>query len=193
MPVYGWIIIAVVAVVVVIGVAYAVWNATQRKRHSQELRQQFGPEYERVASRVKDPHQAESVLDQRRKRVEQFNIRPLTDAERTRYASAWRDVQAKFVDAPADAVKDGDGLVSEVMNARGYPMSSFEQQAADVSVEHPQVVSNYRAAHDIALKQGRGEASTEDLRQAMVHYRALFEELLGAETPVRETPVRRSA
>jgi hypothetical protein len=91
------------------------------------------------------------------------------------------------VDAPGAAVKGADGLVSEVMNARGYPMSSFEQQAADISVEHPQVVSNYRNAHDLALKQERGEASTEDLRQAMVHYRALFEDLLGTETPVRRS------
>jgi hypothetical protein len=187
MPVYGWIIIAVVAVLVVIGVAYAVWSASQRKRHSQELRQQFGPEYERVASRVKSPQQAESLLDERRKRVEQFHIRPLSEAERARYASAWRDVQAKFVDAPAEAVKDADGLVSEVMSARGYPMSSFEQQAADISVEHPRVVSNYRDAHALALKEQQGEASTEELRQAMVHYRSLFEELLGAEVPARRS------
>jgi hypothetical protein len=183
MPVYGWIIIAVVVVLVVLAVAYVAWSSTQKKRHSAELRQQFGPEYERVASRVKDPHQAESVLDQRRKRVAEFHIRSLSEQERTRYAASWRDVQAKFVDAPSDAVKDADRLVDEVMNARGYPVSNFEQQAADVSVEHPQVVSNYRSAHALALKDGRGEASTEDLRQAMVHYRSLFEELLGAQTP----------
>jgi hypothetical protein len=183
MPVYGWIIIAVVAVLVVLGVAYAAWSASQRKRHSQELRQQFGPEYERVASTVKDPHKAESILDQRQKRVQQFHITPLSAEDRSRFASSWRDVQAKFVDAPSDAVHDADGLVNEVMSRRGYPVGTFEQQAADVSVEHPQVVSNYRAAHAIALKEGRGEASTEDLRQAMVHYRSLFDELLGADTP----------
>ncbi len=187
MPVYGWIIIAIVAALIIIGVIYAIWNGSQKRRRSGEMREQFGPEYERVASKVKDPQKAESILEQRQKRVEQFHIRQLSDAERTRYASAWKGVQAKFVDTPADAVKDADGLVNEVMNARGYPMSTFEQQAADISVKHPQVVSNYRDAHALALKEQRGEASTEDLRQAMVHYRALFEELLGAEAPMRRS------
>jgi FtsZ-interacting cell division protein ZipA len=184
--VWGWVIIAVVAVVVIIAVAYAAWSS-QRRRRSEALQQRFGPEYDRVASTVKNRDQAEGLLEQRQKRVEKFDIRTLSEQDRARFAGAWRDVQAKFVDAPADAVRDADRLVSEVMSKRGYPIGTFEQQAADISVDHPQVVSNYRAAHGLALKDERGEASTEDLRQAMVHYRALFEDLLGAEAPARRT------
>jgi hypothetical protein len=181
MQVIGWVILAVVVAVVVI--AIVAW-AISRQQKSRHLREQFGPEYERVNSTVKNKRQAEMVLEQRQKRIEKFNIRPLSNEDRTRYAASWREAQARFVDSPSDAIRDADRLVSEVMSTRGYPVENFEQQAADVSVDHPQVVSNYRAAHEIALNNERGDASTENLRQAMVHYRSLFDELLGVEQPV---------
>ena len=178
MPTLGWVVIGViVALIVVGGIAWAL----SRQRRSQHLRERFGPEYDRVQARVKDQRQAESVLQQREKRVEAFALRPLADQDRTRFVSAWRQTQARFVDAPSEAIRDADRLVNEVMATRGYPMGQFEQQAADISVDHPQVVANYRAAHMIAVHDERGAASTEQLRQAMVSYRSLFDELLGAE------------
>jgi hypothetical protein len=122
---------------------------------------------------------AESELQDRERRREE--IRPLAPVARARYADEWGRVQAKFVDDPATAVLDANGLVLRVMGDRGYPMEEFEQRAADISVDHPDVVENYRAAYRIAVLDGDGRAGTEDLRQAMVHYRSLFEELLGDE------------
>jgi len=148
------------------------------------LRKRFGPEYDRVISERGDARQAESELAARQKRVDTFDIRPLEAAERDHFIDAWRATQARFVDAPAEAINDADRLVSEVMQARGYPVGDFDQRAADVSVDHPIVVENYRAARAIAVANQRGDASTEDLRQAIVHYRALFEDLL--ETRERE-------
>jgi hypothetical protein len=168
-------------VVILIGGAVA-WIMMQRR--TGELRKRFGPEYDRVISERGDARQAESELAARQKRVDRLDIHPIELAERERFTEAWRATQARFVDAPAEAIKDADRLVAEVMQARGYPVGDFEQRAADVSVDHPIVVENYRAARAIALANERGETGTEDLRQAIVHYRALFEDLL--ETRERE-------
>lgn len=150
-----------------------------RKRRSQQLRERFGPEYDRVVSREGDVRKGERVLEFRQKHREKFQVRPLSANDRASYIARWKEVQARFVDDPQGSVSVADSLVTDAMQARGYPISDFEQRAADVSVDHPMVVENYRAAHDIALRHSRGQASTEDLRKAMVHYRSLFEELLG--------------
>jgi hypothetical protein len=168
------IVLAVVAVVVLAAVGWLVW---QRKR-SEALREQYGPEYDRTVRQMGDQRRAESELVKRQERVEQFDIRPLSVSRRDDYMARWRTVQAKFVDDPKGAVTDADGLVTDVLKARGYPVADFDQRAADLSVHHPRVVDNYRAARDIAQRHRRGEATTEDLRQAMVYYRALFQDLL---------------
>ncbi|HYT79668.1 MAG TPA: hypothetical protein VEQ37_10515 [Actinomycetota bacterium] len=183
MPLWAWILIAV-AIVVLAGVV--VWSFS-RQRTSKRLRESFGPGYERTVN-ISGRRQAESELTDREKRREQLDIRPLDPAVRQRYAERWRDAQARFVDSPGQATREGDHLVTEVMRERGYPMEDFDQRAADVSVDHPHVVENYRAAHAISLANEQGKASTENLRQAMVHYRALFVELL--EQP--EEDVRRT-
>ncbi len=168
------IILAVVAVVVLAAVGWLVWQ----RRRSEALREQYGPEYDRAVRQMGNKGRAESELMKRQERVEQLDIRPLSAAQRADYTDRWRTVQAKFVDDPKGAVTDADGLVTSVLNARGYPVANFDQRAADLSVHHPRVVENYRAARDIAQQHRRGEATTEDLRQAMVYYRALFQDLL---------------
>jgi hypothetical protein len=170
-------------VVLVVAIGAVAWTMT-RKRRSEELRQRFGPEYDHTVEQIGDQRQAEAELAARQKRVERLNIRPLEPAERDRFIAAWRSTQARFVDEPTAAIAEADRLVAEVMRARGYPVGDFEQRAADISVDHPIVLENYRAARRIALANDRGQADTEDLRQAMVHYRALFEDLL--ETRERE-------
>jgi hypothetical protein len=171
-------IIIVIALVVIAAIAaIAIWFWTQRNR-SEHLRERFGPEYERVVDRVGDRKQAENVLASHEKRVEKLQIRELGEAERDRYSTAWSSAQAQFVDDPGGAIRQADTLVIEVMQARGYPMGDFERRAADVSVDHPRTVSDYRTAHEIAQRQQRGEASTEDLRSAMLCYRSLFDDLL---------------
>ncbi len=174
MPTIGWIVLVVAAVIVVGAVA---WWAGQRRR-SQRLQDRFGPEYERTVQQAGDRSRAERDLEARQERVESLEIRPLDPADRERFRHRWQVTQALFVDDPASAVGQADDLIGEVMRARGYPVGDFEQRAADVSVNHPQVVDHYRTAHAIALRQWRGEADTEGLRQAMVHYRALFSDLL---------------
>lgn len=166
--------IIVVAIIVVLLIAWAV----TRKKRTDALRRRFGPEYER-AVREQGPGKAEAVLAQREKRVEKLPIRNLTLDERERFVTDWRVVQSRFVDDPQGAVADADTLVTRLMQTRGYPMSDFEQRAADISVDHPRVVDNYRAAHEIALRQRKGEATTEDLRNAVIYYRSLFDDLLG--------------
>jgi hypothetical protein len=170
------IVIAVVVAVVVIAV---ISFLLARKRRSQQLRQRFGPEYDRVLKKEGEVHRAEGVLEMRAKRREKFTLRPLPEASRLDFVERWRMVQSQFVDEPKGSVAQADLLVNELMETRGYPMSDFEQRAADISVDHPVVVENYRAAHNIAVRHSAGQASTEDLRKAMVHYRTLFEELLG--------------
>lgn len=179
-----WVVIAIVALVV-IGVL--VWFAMNKQRSGQ-LREVFGPEYDRTMEESEDRKAAESELLERRKRVEEFDIRPLDPAERTRFASRWIAVQSRFVDDPKSALGEADELVTEVMSERGYPMNDFDQRAADVSVDHPRVVEDYRAAHGISERVGSNDATTEDMRQALVHYRALFSELLeeGETSDVKE-------
>ena len=178
--------VLLIALVVAIGVA--VWLYTQ-KRKTEQLRGSFGPEYERAVQETGDRRKAEAELAERKERVEQLMIRSLEPREREQFAESWRSAQARFVDDPGGAIKEADRLVAEVMQVRGYPVGDFEQRAADVSVEHPRVVEHYRAAHAIAQRNELGEAGTEDLRQAMVHYRALFEDLL--ETSEAATEARR--
>ena len=170
------IIILVVAVIAVLAIGAGAWMLWQKKR-TESLQSRFGPEYERVVETGGDRRRGESILVERQKRVEELDIRPLTNEDRQRFAQAWSREQARFVDDPGGAVAEADRLVSEVMKTRGYPMGDFEQRAADISVDHP-TVANYRIAHEIAIRDSRGEAGTEDLRRAMVHYRALFEDLL---------------
>ena len=169
-----WVIIGVAAAAVVL---LAVLAATRQAR-SRRLRRSFGPEYDRTVSDAPTRREAEAALAERERRREQLDIRPLSAGARERYAERWRAVQARFVDDPAGAVDEADGLVTEVMTERGYPMADFEEQADLVSVDHPEVVQNYRSAHTIHERHARGEAGTEDLRRAMVHYRSLFDELL---------------
>jgi len=168
------IVILVIAVVVVAAIAFAI----MRKRRSQQLRERFGPEYDRVVRHEGDVRKGEGVLAFREKRHEKFKLRPLSAEDRASFVRRWDDVQSRFVDDPKGAVTMADSLVTEAMQGRGYPMADFDQRAADISVDYPLVVENYRAAHEIAIRHNRGQASTEDLRRAMVHYRTLFEELL---------------
>ena len=168
------IVIGILLVVAVLVIAFVV----AQKRRSDQLHSKFGPEYERLVRQHGDARHAESELSSRIDRVKQLHIQPLNEEQRHHFADAWRADQARFVDDPKGAVVEADRLVADLMQFRGYPVGDFEQRAADVSVDHPHVVENYRVAHDIAVREKRGEASTEDLRVAMVHYRALFEDLL---------------
>jgi hypothetical protein len=167
-------IVGILAALAVVVIAFVL----MQKRRTDELRGKFGPEYERLVRQHGDTRHAESELADRVDRVRHLHITPLTPEYRNRFADAWRSDQARFVDDPKSAVVEADRLVADLMQVRGYPVGDFDQRAADVSVDHPHVVQNYRAAHDIAVRETRGEASTEDLRVAMVHYRALFEDLL---------------
>ena len=167
----------IILAVVVAGIAVGAFLFVRRLR-SENLRKQFGPEYKRAVDQYGDQRKAEAALAAREERVRKLEIRGLTTEEQHRFEDAWKRTQARFVDEPSAAVGEADGLVKELMQARGYPVGDFEQRAADVSVDHPNVVTNYRAAHDIATRNKSGKATTEDLRQAMVHYRSLFEELL---------------
>jgi hypothetical protein len=175
MPWWAWVLVGVAVVVLI---ALAAWGAYRRRR-SERLRQAFGPEYDRVVGATGDQRGGESELESRQKRRAQLDIRPLSDAARSRYAEGWRVAQGRFVDSPSEAVGEADRLVIMVMRERGYPIEDFETRAGDISVDHPDVVENYRAAHGISQANDRGEAETEDLRQAMVHYRTLFEQLAG--------------
>jgi len=184
------VVIAVIVIAVIVAAVIAF--ITSRKRRSQQLRERFGPEYDRVVRQEGDARKAEGVLQFREKRREKFNIRPLSAADRSSFAVRWNEVQARFVDDPRGAVTVADSLVTDVMQVRGYPIGEFDQRAADLSVDYPLIVDNYRAAHDIAQRHSAGKASTEDLRQAMVHYRALFQELL-AESKTETKLERRGA
>jgi hypothetical protein len=168
--------IIVAVIVVVIG---AIAFAVLQKRRTEKLRQHFGPEYDRAVAEGGNKRIAESRLEERTERVKQFHIRPLIPEDRARFTEQWDRVQAHFVDAPAGAVAEADQLIGDLMATCGYPVGDFDQRAADISVEHPIVTQNYRSAHEIALRQARGQASTEDLRRAMIHYRALFDDLAG--------------
>jgi hypothetical protein len=170
------VIVAVAAAVVfaIVGIALSM-----RKRRTETLRTQFGnAEYTRAVAEGGSQQKAEAALDARAARVEKLHIKPLGAGDRTRFIDSWAKVQSRFVDGPGSAVTDADQLLVDVMSTRGYPVSDFEQRANDISVDHPLVLENYRAAHQSALRQAKGEADTEDLRQAMIHFRTLFEELV---------------
>jgi hypothetical protein len=178
--------VIIIGAVIVIAVLALIGWLFARRRRTQQLRERFGPEYDRVVRREGDLRKGEGVLQFRARKREQLRIVPLSSAVRSDFANRWTQVQSRFVDDPKGAVTDADQLLSEVMHVRGYPVANFEQQADFVSVDHPIVVQNYRAAHDIALRHSQGKASTEDLRKAMVHYRSLFQELLEDSVPERK-------
>ena len=167
-------IAVIIAAILLVGVA--IWYA--QKRRSDQLQYRFGPEYERTIEEAGDRRKAEADLAEREKRVHALSIRPLEAEERDRYNSLWRKVQADFVDDPSGAINQADALLGEVMSTRGYPVRDFDQVAEDLSVDHPLVVQHYRAGHEVAVRHERGEADTEALRRAMIHYRELFDELV---------------
>ncbi|WP_230879114.1 hypothetical protein [Planomonospora sp. ID67723] len=172
-----WVVVIVVAVAAIIAVGYVVLQ--QRRRH--RLRERFGPEYERTLQERESRREAEQELLAREERFSSLDIRPLDAGTRESYAKKWTEVQERFVDAPGFAVTEADHLVTSVMAERGYPTDDFEQRIADLSVAHGRTLDHYRRAHEISGRAARKQASTEELRQAMVHYRALFQELLEAE------------
>lgn len=174
-----YIIVAVVLVLVIIGAVLGV--VFSRRKRSERLQDHFGPEYDRTVQAMGGEKKAQTELDERQTHVKALDIRPLSAADREQYLVDWTAVQSKFVDEPGQAIVDADRLIIEVMQLRAYPVSDFEQRAADISVNYPTLVSNYRAARVIALKNEQHQADTEELRQAMIYYRALFEELLGTE------------
>ena len=179
-------IIGFFALGVIAAIALAIWFYTKRRR-TEQLRSKFGPEYNRALRADGDPRHAEQLLQERQRRVAKLDIKPLNDKQRLGFADAWEHAQARFVDDPEAAVENADVLVQEVMSVRGYPVTDFEQRVADVSVDHPAVVQNYRIAHDIAARHEREDVGIEKLREAMIHYRALFADLLhdGGLQPVR--------
>lgn len=180
------VIVLIVALVAAIGVV--AWLFMQ-KRRTDTLQQKFGPEYERAVADHHDQKAAERELEHRAERVEHLQLRPLAREERDQFVARWQSVQAQFVDDPSGATSEADDLVGQAMKTRGYPVGDFEQRAADVSVNYPHVVEHYRAGHTLALRSARGDADTEDLRQAFVHFRALFEDLLEVESNNRDSRV----
>jgi hypothetical protein len=198
MPGWVWALIIVAAVAVV---AIVIWLA-MRERRTRTLRGRFGPEYDRAVESSESKRGAESELAARADRRDKLDITPLSPGARERYATEWKRVQARFVDDPDGAVREADVLIQSVMSERGYPMDDFDQRAADISVDHPRVVENYREGNRLARANALGDGTTEDLRQAMQHYRALFDDLLEAESdeplsrdgaaPREPEPARRS-
>jgi hypothetical protein len=173
-----WLVIA--AVVVALAIGAVAWMYAQRQRR-ERLRTHFGPEYDRALREAGSPQKAEAILADRARRVKELKIHPLSREQAETFAPEWHRVQAMFVDDPNGAVGAADRLVTEVMTARGYPIEDFETLAADLSVQHPRVVENYRIARALAIKRERGEAATEELRQAVVNYRSLFDDLLATD------------
>ena len=172
----SWIVFGTILVVALL--VAAAWVLSQRKKRSLRLQQRFGPEYSRTVDEFGGRAKAESELKAREKRVEHLSITTLAPSEAARFSQAWNALQSRFVDNPKGVVAQADQLVRELMLARGYPMGDFERRSADISVDHPAVVETYRAAQAIAVRDQRGEANTEELRKAVVHFRALFDELL---------------
>jgi hypothetical protein len=175
MDTWVWILIAVVVIIAVVAGAMCF---AQRYRRRRALRERFGPEYDRSVDSSRSRRKAEGELAERAKRREKVEIRPLPDDARKLYVARWNEIQGRFVDRPQVAVVEADDLVTQVMRDRGYPVDDFESQSELVSVDHPEVVHNYRDAHGTYTKTTTGEATTEDLRRAVIAYRALFEELV---------------
>ncbi len=171
----------VIGAVIVVAIIIIIAALASRSARSKRLQQRFGPEYDRAVRTTGDRATAERELAARETRVQRMHIEELPAGARDRYTEEWRTVQTRFVDQPREALKQADSLVENVMRDRGYPMNDFEQRAADISPDHPQVVDSYRIAHGIASRSETGEVSTEDMRQAMVHYRTLFTDLLGTD------------
>lgn len=177
--------LTIIVVVLVLGIAGIILGLIfARRNRSERFKDQFGPEYDHAVKTMGNEKKAQTELDERRKHVETLNIRPLSHNERDRYQADWAAVQFEFVDEPGQAIGNADRLIMEVMQKRAYPISDFEQRAADISVNYPDLVSNYRAARVIAIKNEQQQADTEELRQAMIYYRSLFEELLETEADV---------
>jgi type II secretory pathway pseudopilin PulG len=172
-------LIVIVVIVVILVLAFGAWWYTQQ-RQRQEAKQQFGPEYDRTVQQFGgDERKATSALKEREERVEQVEIHPLSGDARQQFSDQWQSIQSQFVDDPGGAVNAADGLISDAMRQIGYPVAQFEQREEAVSVKYPDVADDYRTAHEIAQRNQNGEANTEDLREAMVRYRSLFERLVG--------------
>jgi hypothetical protein len=178
------VIVLIIVIVVVVALAVAAWMLARRA----QLRRRFGPEYDRLVQEQGSRTAAERELRERERRHAELSIKELPEEARNRYAVAWEQVQARFIDTPAEAVGEADALVSQVMADRGYPTGDFDDQAANLSVEHGHTLGHYRDAHELHLRNERGEATTEQLRQALVHYRALFADLLGLDPSQTPSP-----
>ncbi|MEV4120680.1 hypothetical protein [Micromonospora sp. NPDC049645] len=181
------IVIVLVVLVIVAGLALAARSLSRRR----ELRNRFGPEYDRVVAEQDSRSAAERELRDRERRHAELTLTPLSPESRARYSAAWEELQVRFIDSPGETVGDADELVTRLIEERGYPTGDFSDQIAHLSVEHARTLTNYRDAHEIHLRNARGEASTEELRQAVVHYRALFADLLGEEPVGNRTPEQR--
>jgi hypothetical protein len=174
-------VVIIIVVLVLVAAGLFAWSAMRRRA----LRDRFGPEYDRAVETTSSRTEAERELRERERRHASLELTPLSAESRDRYSAAWEEVQARFVDEPAGAVGDADALVTRLISERGYPTEDYEDQLAHLSVEHARTLGHYRDAHEIHLQNERGEASTEQLRQAVVHYRALFADLLGEDVPTR--------
>ena len=188
MPAWSWIVIAA-AVVIVVAMAVIVARSVNRRKRSERLKNHFGPEYERAVGEAGDQRAGEKELVARERKRQKLDIVALAPEAHAKYAERWRTVQTAFVDNPSRAVGDADRLVTQVMRERGYPVDDFDQRAADISVDHPNVVEHYRAAHILHMAQEQGDIGTEAQREAFVHYRALFEKLLATDLETdKDTP-----
>ena len=185
------VIIAIVVILAILAIA-GVWFFTQKKRED-DLKRDFGPEYDREIQRTGSKSDAQKELEERRKRVKSYTLVDLSAEDQRKYSEEWRLIEAHFVDDPGGAVKDADGMITRLMTARGYPMSDFETQAVDISVDHPEVVQNYRSAHIIVGEHDGGRASTEALRQAMMHFRAVADDLLGTSSALGANATRKAS
>ena len=180
-----WVLVGVVIVVAL--VAYFLY----RNRRTAALRDSFGDEYDRTVDEAGSRAKAEAALHERQERVAKLEIRPLDERERMEFSRDWRNTKAVFVDSPVEAVHHADRLLSDIMQARGYPMADFDRRYEDLTVDHGEVARHYRDGHDIVMRHGKGQASTEDLRQAMIHFEALFDDLVNEVTgDVQDAPVR---
>ncbi len=175
-------VIALIAIALILIITVAIYQ-NHRRNTAAQLRERFGSEYDRAVLEQGSESRAQAHLQARESRVEHLHLRDLTPAERERSEADWQSIQSRFVDHPKGAVLEADELVSSLMNARGYPVADFDQRAADISVHHPRVVDSYRSAHAVAVRLNSDEATTEDLRAAMIQYRTLFDELLQLRSP----------